>query len=51
MTGPVKRKCNGGVWDGAKPTCMGLNQENDYASKQYNVNYFSVVSFAFDRFC
>lgn len=33
MSGSQVRKCVGGSWDGVKPTCFGLNQENDYASK------------------
>lgn len=32
MVGPNKRRCLGGEWDGSKPSCFGLNQENDYAS-------------------
>jgi hypothetical protein len=35
MTGAQARKCIGGSWDGVKPTCFGLNQENDYASKYH----------------
>ncbi|CAH2986746.1 unnamed protein product [Chilo suppressalis] len=34
MTGSQARKCIGGSWDGAKPTCFGLNQENDYAMEK-----------------
>uniref|UniRef100_T1J421 Sushi domain-containing protein n=1 Tax=Strigamia maritima TaxID=126957 RepID=T1J421_STRMM len=29
--GSVRRRCIGGEWDGVKPTCFGLSQENDYA--------------------
>ncbi|KAG6451661.1 uncharacterized protein LOC115444557 [Manduca sexta] len=31
MTGSQTRKCISGSWDGVKPSCYGLNQENDYA--------------------
>ncbi|XP_076061125.1 hig-anchoring scaffold protein isoform X2 [Oratosquilla oratoria] len=31
LNGAVRRRCNKGVWQGEKPTCFGLNQENDYA--------------------
>ncbi|CAG4983211.1 unnamed protein product [Parnassius apollo] len=34
MTGSQTRKCIGGSWDGVKPTCFGLNQENDYAMEK-----------------
>ncbi|KAL4708940.1 hypothetical protein ACJJTC_014968, partial [Scirpophaga incertulas] len=34
MTGSQARKCIGGSWDGVKPTCFGLNQENDYAMEK-----------------
>ncbi|CAH2056897.1 unnamed protein product, partial [Iphiclides podalirius] len=34
MTGSQSRKCIGGTWDGVKPTCFGLNQENDYAMEK-----------------
>ncbi|XP_060807330.1 uncharacterized protein LOC106139408, partial [Amyelois transitella] len=34
MTGSQARRCIGGSWDGAKPTCFGLNQENDYAMEK-----------------
>ncbi|XP_072947913.1 sushi, von Willebrand factor type A, EGF and pentraxin domain-containing protein 1 [Epargyreus clarus] len=34
MTGSQTRKCIGGSWDGTKPTCFGLNQENDYAMEK-----------------
>ncbi|XP_045540469.1 uncharacterized protein LOC106717941 [Papilio machaon] len=34
MTGSQTRKCIGGTWDGVKPTCFGLNQENDYAMEK-----------------
>ncbi|XP_068084486.1 sushi, von Willebrand factor type A, EGF and pentraxin domain-containing protein 1 [Anabrus simplex] len=31
MIGSSRRRCVGGEWDGQKPVCFGLNQENDYA--------------------
>ncbi|XP_063369637.1 uncharacterized protein LOC134657962 [Cydia amplana] len=34
MTGSQTRKCMGSTWDGTKPTCFGLNQENDYAMEK-----------------
>ncbi|KAL0811803.1 hypothetical protein ABMA28_009231 [Loxostege sticticalis] len=34
MSGSQARKCIGGSWDGVKPTCFGLNQENDYAMEK-----------------
>ncbi|CAH0717600.1 unnamed protein product, partial [Brenthis ino] len=34
MTGSQVRRCVGGSWDGVKPTCFGLNQENDYAMEK-----------------
>ncbi|CAB3232406.1 unnamed protein product [Arctia plantaginis] len=34
MTGSQTRKCIGGSWDGVKPSCFGLNQENDYAMER-----------------
>ncbi|XP_041978220.1 uncharacterized protein LOC121732407 isoform X2 [Aricia agestis] len=34
MVGSQTRRCIGGVWDGVKPTCFGLNQENDYAMEK-----------------
>ncbi|XP_049824701.1 sushi, von Willebrand factor type A, EGF and pentraxin domain-containing protein 1 isoform X2 [Aethina tumida] len=34
MIGPNKRKCLGGEWDGTKPACFGLNQENDYSMEK-----------------
>ncbi|XP_025833136.1 sushi, von Willebrand factor type A, EGF and pentraxin domain-containing protein 1 isoform X2 [Agrilus planipennis] len=34
MTGPSKRRCIGGEWDGPKPSCFGLNQENDYSMEK-----------------
>ncbi|XP_050671196.1 uncharacterized protein LOC126969692 [Leptidea sinapis] len=34
MTGSQTRRCIGGIWDGVKPTCFGLNQENDYAMEK-----------------
>ncbi|KAM3956627.1 LOW QUALITY PROTEIN: hig-anchoring scaffold protein, partial [Aphomia sociella] len=34
MTGSQVRRCLGGAWDGVKPTCFGLNQENDYAMEK-----------------
>ncbi|XP_038218678.1 uncharacterized protein LOC119837224 isoform X1 [Zerene cesonia] len=34
MTGSQTRRCIGGTWDGVKPTCFGLNQENDYAMEK-----------------
>lgn len=30
-SGPSERRCMGGEWDGPKPTCVGLNQENDFS--------------------
>ncbi|CAG9571132.1 unnamed protein product [Danaus chrysippus] len=34
MTGSQVRRCVGGTWDGVKPSCFGLNQENDYAMEK-----------------
>ncbi|CAH2250497.1 jg9593 [Pararge aegeria aegeria] len=34
ISGSQVRKCSGGSWDGIKPTCFGLNQENDYAMEK-----------------
>ncbi|XP_071053370.1 sushi, von Willebrand factor type A, EGF and pentraxin domain-containing protein 1 isoform X3 [Onthophagus taurus] len=34
MTGPNERRCMGGDWDGPKPSCFGLNQENDYSMEK-----------------
>lgn len=34
MIGSNKRRCIGGEWDGQKPSCFGLNQENDYAMEK-----------------
>ncbi|CAH0550197.1 unnamed protein product [Brassicogethes aeneus] len=34
MIGPDKRRCMGGDWDGTKPACFGLNQENDYSMEK-----------------
>ncbi|CAB3368986.1 Hypothetical predicted protein [Cloeon dipterum] len=31
MVGSKHRKCENGEWDGQKPVCFGLNQENEYA--------------------
>ncbi|XP_018896895.2 sushi, von Willebrand factor type A, EGF and pentraxin domain-containing protein 1 isoform X2 [Bemisia tabaci] len=31
LIGSNFRKCVGGEWEGQKPSCFGLNQENDYA--------------------
>lgn len=31
MIGSVRRRCINGEWDGIKPACFGLSQENDYA--------------------
>ncbi|XP_059474921.1 sushi, von Willebrand factor type A, EGF and pentraxin domain-containing protein 1-like isoform X2 [Neocloeon triangulifer] len=31
MVGSKLRKCENGEWDGQKPVCFGLNQENEYA--------------------
>ncbi|XP_054709581.1 sushi, von Willebrand factor type A, EGF and pentraxin domain-containing protein 1-like [Uloborus diversus] len=31
LIGSVRRRCVQGDWDGVKPTCYGLSQENDYA--------------------
>ncbi|XP_065203954.1 sushi, von Willebrand factor type A, EGF and pentraxin domain-containing protein 1-like, partial [Planococcus citri] len=31
MEGSNKRQCSNGEWDGEKPVCFGLNQENAYA--------------------
>ncbi|XP_049790095.1 sushi, von Willebrand factor type A, EGF and pentraxin domain-containing protein 1-like [Schistocerca nitens] len=31
MIGSSHRRCIGGEWDGQKPVCFGLNQQNDYA--------------------
>ncbi|XP_073987217.1 hig-anchoring scaffold protein isoform X2 [Rhodnius prolixus] len=30
MIGSNRRRCNAGSWDGVRPACFGLNQENDY---------------------
>ncbi|XP_076260368.1 hig-anchoring scaffold protein isoform X2 [Rhynchophorus ferrugineus] len=34
MVGPNRRRCMGGEWDGPKPACFGLNQENDYSMEK-----------------
>ncbi|XP_050552078.1 uncharacterized protein LOC118277568 isoform X4 [Spodoptera frugiperda] len=34
MSGSQTRKCIGGSWDGVKPTCVGLNQQMDYAMEK-----------------
>ncbi|XP_026477208.1 CUB and sushi domain-containing protein 1-like [Ctenocephalides felis] len=35
MIGSSRRRCIGaGEWDGQKPACFGLNQENDYAMEK-----------------
>ncbi|XP_049879785.1 uncharacterized protein LOC126376459 isoform X2 [Pectinophora gossypiella] len=34
ITGAQVRRCVGGQWDGSKPSCFGLNQENDYAMEK-----------------
>lgn len=39
MLGSQTRRCVGGSWDGVMPTCLGLNQEKDYASK-YASKYY-----------
>jgi len=31
LIGSKRRKCVYGEWDGEKPECFGLSQENDYA--------------------
>lgn len=31
LVGSVRRRCVYGDWDGVKPSCFGLSQENDYA--------------------
>ncbi|XP_035229458.1 sushi, von Willebrand factor type A, EGF and pentraxin domain-containing protein 1-like isoform X2 [Stegodyphus dumicola] len=31
LIGSVRRRCVHGDWDGVKPSCYGLSQENDYA--------------------
>ncbi|GFY58878.1 CUB and sushi domain-containing protein 1 [Trichonephila inaurata madagascariensis] len=31
LIGSVRRRCVNGDWDGVKPSCYGLSQENDYA--------------------
>ncbi|GIX99185.1 sushi, von Willebrand factor type A, EGF and pentraxin domain-containing protein 1 [Caerostris darwini] len=31
LVGSVRRRCVHGDWDGVKPSCYGLSQENDYA--------------------
>ncbi|GBM84424.1 Locomotion-related protein Hikaru genki [Araneus ventricosus] len=31
LIGSVRRRCIHGDWDGVKPSCYGLSQENDYA--------------------
>uniref|UniRef100_A0A1B6MNE1 Sushi, von Willebrand factor type A, EGF and pentraxin domain-containing protein 1 n=3 Tax=Cicadellinae TaxID=33370 RepID=A0A1B6MNE1_9HEMI len=31
MIGSSRRRCSQGEWDGQRPVCFGLNQENDYA--------------------
>jgi len=39
MIGSSHRRCVGGEWDGQKPVCFGLNQENDYARRYYSSMY------------
>lgn len=34
MIGSNKRRCMGGDWDGSKPACFGLNQENGYSMEK-----------------
>ncbi|KAJ2938869.1 hypothetical protein O0L34_g17677 [Tuta absoluta] len=34
FTGSQVRRCVNGEWDGTKPSCFGLNQENDYAMEK-----------------
>ena len=34
MIGSNRRTCVRGDWDGARPTCLGLNQMNDYARER-----------------
>ena len=31
LIGSVRRRCINGEWDGVKPACFGLSQENNYA--------------------
>ncbi|XP_023218660.1 sushi, von Willebrand factor type A, EGF and pentraxin domain-containing protein 1-like isoform X2 [Centruroides sculpturatus] len=31
LRGSIRRRCENGEWDGVKPSCFGLSQENDYA--------------------
>lgn len=35
LIGSVRRRCMYGDWDGIKPSCYGLSQENDYARERY----------------
>lgn len=35
MIGSVRRTCINGEWDGIKPACFGLSQENDYARMSF----------------
>lgn len=38
MIGSNERTCIHSEWTGVKPVCNGLNQENDYASKEEFLN-------------
>lgn len=40
MIGSNVRTCIHSEWTGYKPSCFGLNQENDYASKLF-YDFFS----------
>lgn len=37
MEGSTFRLCTNGEWDGEKPVCFGLNQENAYACKKNGI--------------
>lgn len=50
MEGSNHRVCNSGEWDGEKPVCFGLNQENAYACKNKNIiNYIYFVEIIFNN--
>ena len=48
MEGSNRRQCNNGEWDGEKPVCFGLNQENAYA-REYKI--FFIYNFNVDKSC
>lgn len=43
MTGSGVRQCIHSEWNGQRPTCLGLNQENDYASIYFYYQYIKSI--------